>query len=52
MPSVAFAPRPEDFEEDFFGIPVLSWRTSPAPTDKPITPPSPECPSARPVAAR
>lgn len=51
MPSVAFAPRPEDFDEDFFGIPVLTW--SPAPEPKPeLTPPSPERRNAAPVAAR
>lgn len=38
MPTtLAFQPQPEDFDEDFFGIPVLSWSDA--------TPPSPEPPS-------
>jgi hypothetical protein len=50
--TVAFKPRPEDFDEDFFGIPVLSWRPTPGAEDEPVTPPSPERPSVAPVAAR
>lgn len=47
MPTtLAFRPRPEDIDEDFFGIPVLSW------SDAGATPPSPEPPSAPPDAAR
>ncbi len=45
MPSVAFAPRPQDFDEDFFGIPVMTW----VPVREPqaaATPPLPERPSA------
>jgi hypothetical protein len=49
MPSVAFAPRPEDLDEDFFGIPVLTWK---APAEPEVKPPSPERRNARPVAAR
>ena len=45
MPTtLAFRPQLEDFEEDFFGIPVLVWSDP--------TPPSPEYPSAPPDAAR
>lgn len=51
MPSVAFAPRPEDLDEDYFGIPVLTWK-APADPEPAVKPPSPERPSARPVAAR
>lgn len=51
MPSVAFAPRPEDFDEDFFGIPVLTFKAPPEP-EIGVKPPSPERPSAAPVAAR
>ena len=43
-PTLAFCPEPEDFEEDFFGIPVLSWSDP--------TPPLLEPPSAPPDAAR
>ena len=43
MPTtLAFLPYPEDFEEDFFGVPVLVWSDP--------TPPSPESPSAPPDA--
>jgi hypothetical protein len=51
MPSVAFAPRPEDFDEDFFGIPVLTWKSPPEPETE-VKPPSPARRSAAPVAAR
>jgi hypothetical protein len=51
MPSVAFAPRPEDFDEDFFGIPVLTWK-APVKPETGVKPPSPERPSVAPVAAR
>lgn len=51
MPSVAFAPRPEDFDEDFFGIPVLTFKTPPE-RQPGVKPPSPGHPSAAPVAAR
>jgi hypothetical protein len=51
MPSVAFAPRPEDFDEDFFGIPVLTWNAPPEPETE-VKPPSPARPTAAPVAAR
>ena len=41
MPTtLAFHPLPSDFEEDFFGIPVLSWSDP--------TPPSPESPTEPP----
>jgi hypothetical protein len=49
MPSVAFAPRPEDLDEDFFGIPVLTWQAPPEPG---VKPPSPARPISAPVAAR
>jgi hypothetical protein len=51
MPSVAFAPRPEDFDEDFFGIPVLTFKAPPEPSAG-VKPPSPEPRTAAPVAAR
>jgi hypothetical protein len=51
MPSVAFAPRPEDFDEDFFGIPVLTWK-APVKPETEVKPPSPARPSAALVAAR
>jgi hypothetical protein len=51
MPSLAFVPRPEDFEEDFFGIPVLTW-TAPSEPETDVKPPSPERRTAAPVAAR
>jgi hypothetical protein len=51
MPSVAFAPRPEDFDEDFFGIPVLAFKAPPKPEVE-VKLPSPARPSAAPVAAR
>ena len=44
MPTtLAFFPQPDDLEEDFFGIPVLSWSDP--------TPPSPESPTEPPDAA-
>ncbi|MGL4235466.1 hypothetical protein [Tabrizicola sp.] len=53
MPTtLAYKPGPEDFDEDFFGIPVLSWRPSPEPEEAPVTPPLPERPTVAPVAAR
>jgi hypothetical protein len=45
MPTtLAFFPLPEDLDDDFFGVPVLSWSAPDA------TPPSPESPSAPPDA--
>jgi hypothetical protein len=51
MPTIAFAPRPKDLDEDFFGVPVLTWTPPPEPETE-VKPPSPERRTAARVAAR
>jgi hypothetical protein len=53
-PTLAFSPSPEDFEEDFFGVPVIVWQASALPKtdDEDVKPPSPEPRTVAPVAAR
>ena len=51
MPSLAFTPSPEDFDEDFFGIPILSWKAPPDPKVR-VKPPSPAGRTAAPASAR